>query len=135
MPPLLTRRPIVTSSVTLMIDTRFMTLTRAKGRQPGPRPKAVASPQIERDGELERVIFKAWRRPMTLAALHRALDPVIGAWLTATCAWDDVAIGDHRFACFSTDVTRETQVYVQFWSEPLEPVLGRCPLANGSPCR
>jgi hypothetical protein len=34
-----------------------------------------------------------------------------------------VAIGDHKFVCFSIDVARETRMYVQFWSEPLEPVL------------
>ena len=60
---------------------------------------------------------------MTRDALHQALDPIVAAWLIATCAWDDVEVGEHRFVCFSTEVSRGKILYVQFWSEPLEPVL------------
>jgi hypothetical protein len=34
-----------------------------------------------------------------------------------------MSLGDYRFLVFAIDVAPETQVYVQFWSEPFEPVI------------
>ena len=110
-----------------------MTLRRAKSGQPAPRRKTIEASEIEKGRAVERIIFKPRRRLMTRAALHRALDRVIGEWLTAACAWDDLAIGDHRFVIFSTDVRRDTHVYVQFWSEPMELVLWEVSSGNWNP--
>lgn len=84
---------------------------------------ASTSPSIEKGQEIARVIFGRTRKPQTRAALQTALDPIVRAWLRATCIWKDPEIGDHRFVVFSIEVAPETCVYVQFWSEPLEPVL------------
>ena len=78
---------------------------------------------IGRDQELKEVIFAARRRRMTRRDLHVALEPVVRRWIRAACTWDDLAIGDYRFVIFSIEVAPETEVYLQFWSEPLEPVL------------
>jgi hypothetical protein len=84
-----------------------------KGRQPA----------IERGQQLQDVIFKARRRPMSREALHAELTPIVAAWIRATCLWEaETVIGDHRFVVFAIDVAPDTQVYIQFWSEPLEPV-------------
>ena len=41
----------------------------------------------------------------------------------AACVWEDGwQIGDFRFLIFSITVAPRTDVYVQFWSEPAEPV-------------
>jgi hypothetical protein len=60
---------------------------------------------------------------MSRRDLHVALEPIVRAWIRAACSWDSLAIGDYRFVIFSMQVAPETGVYVQFWSEPLEPVL------------
>ena len=61
---------------------------------------------------------------MTRAELARRLTPLLSRWIAAACLWDDTgAIGDRRFLVFSIDPAPEVQVYVQFWSEPGEPVL------------
>jgi hypothetical protein len=43
----------------------------------------------------------------------------------ATCRWarGDWTIGDYRFLVFSTNPSKQVNLYVQFWSEPQEPVL------------
>ncbi|MBA2303555.1 MAG: hypothetical protein H0W08_13085 [Acidobacteria bacterium] len=78
---------------------------------------------VGRGDEIERVIFKGSRKRLDRRDLHVALEPIVRAWLRAACQWDSVAIGDHSFLIFSIDVAPETQVYVQFWSEPMEPML------------
>src|SRR5688500_2632930 len=55
----------------------------ARKKLPERRLKAATPPEIERGGHLERVIFKPRRKPVTLAALHRALDPVNDRGTTA----------------------------------------------------
>lgn len=78
---------------------------------------------IERDQELERIIFPGRRRHMTRRDLHVALEPVVREWIRAACTWDGPVLGDYRFVIFSIDVAPQAQVYVQFRSEPLEPVV------------
>jgi len=85
--------------------------------------KEIEPITIARGDEIERVILKASRKRLDRRALHVTLEPIVRSWIRAACTWDSGAIGDHRFLIFSIDVAPETQVYVQFWSEPLEPVL------------
>lgn len=64
---------------------------------------------------------------------HRALS----AQLWTTCCWPDDGsswkIGDFNFLILSVETDADTRLYVQFWSEPHEPVLmevgsgERCP--------
>jgi hypothetical protein len=54
----------------------------------------------------------------------------VESWIAATCRW----IGqhtrrEHRFVIFSIDVARRTQVYIQLWSQPGDPVL--CEVSSG----
>jgi hypothetical protein len=83
-----------------------------------PDPSSLA-----RGETLTQVIFRRSRKALDRRALHVAPEPVIARWLGATCLWEEPTIGDHRFVVFSLDVAPGTQVYVQFRSEPLEPVL------------
>ena len=85
--------------------------------------KSIAPVSIARGETLERVIFKGSRKPMDRRDLHVALEPIMQAWIRAACLWETLEIGDYRFVVFSLEVAPETQVYVQFWSEPLEPVV------------
>ena len=60
---------------------------------------------------------------MSRQELHLALDRVVRAWVAAACVWKEGwSLGDHRFVVFSIEVAPKTEVYVQLWSEPLEPV-------------
>jgi hypothetical protein len=60
---------------------------------------------------------------MTRQELHSALDGLVSAWAAAACVWKaGWSLGDYRFVVFSIDVAPKTHVYVQLWSEPLEPV-------------
>ena len=69
-------------------------------------------------------IFPRRSSELSRAGLQRALAPILSGWIAATCLWDETSvIGDHRFLVFSIDVAPKVQVYVQFWSEPGEPVL------------
>ena len=85
--------------------------------------KGVAPVSVNRGENLDRVIFNGSRKPLDRRDLHVALEPIVRAWIRAACTWDALAIGDYRFVVFSLDVAPETQVYVQFWSEPHEPVV------------
>ena len=71
-----------------------------------------------------RTILDRRQQPMSLEELHLALDRVVRAWLAAACIWNHGwSMGDQRYVVFSIEVAPETQVYVQLWSEPLEPVV------------
>jgi hypothetical protein len=85
--------------------------------------KKVPAPiTVEHGQVLEQVIFKGCRKPMSRRDLHVALEPIFRRWLQAVSGWDDPVIGDYKFVVFSLEVAPETEVYVQFWSEPFEPV-------------
>jgi hypothetical protein len=78
---------------------------------------------VNRGDSLNATIFKSRRKEMSRIELQRALAPTLAGWIKSTCLWDGTpAIGDHRFVVFSIDVAPKVQVYVQFWSEPAEPV-------------
>jgi hypothetical protein len=82
------------------------------------------TPSPERGDVLETTIFSARGKPMSRENLQRALTPVVARWLRATCVWKSgTIIGDYRFVVFSIAITPDVQVYVQFWSEPGEPVI------------
>ncbi len=85
--------------------------------------KSITPISITRGDTLDRVIFPGSRKPRDRRDLHVALEPIVRAWIRAACSWDGLQLGDYRFVVFSLDVAPETQVYVQFWSEPLEPVV------------
>ena len=60
---------------------------------------------------------------MSRQELHLAIDHVVGEWVAAACIWKEGwSLGDYRFVVFSVEVAPKTEVYVQLWSEPLEPV-------------
>ena len=80
--------------------------------------------------DVEETLFAGGRSTFTREALHRRLDDAVGRWVAATCLWDrEFVLGDYRFVVFAIDVAPRTQVYVQLWSEPLEPVL--CEVSSG----
>jgi hypothetical protein len=78
---------------------------------------------VARGDTVEGVLFKGTRAEMSRRDLHVALEPIIRRWIRAACSWDDLAIGDYRFVIFALDIAPETQLYVQFWSEPGEDVV------------
>ena len=93
-------------------------------------PLAVPPVPLLRETDEEETFFAGGRSALTQDALHRRLDAGVERWVAATCVWDrDFMIGDHRFVIFAIDVAPRTQVYVQLWSEPLEPVL--CEVSSG----
>jgi hypothetical protein len=64
----------------------------------------------------------------SLDALCERYLPTLAARIWAACCWPDHMedgwkIGDYRFVIFSTSPEPETTLYVQFWSEPLEPAV------------
>jgi hypothetical protein len=91
-------------------------------QKPSRKRPSVPRPLVEKGEELDAVILRPVRRPLTRGALQAALGPAVRAWLRAACIWDDLEIGDYRFVVFSFSPAPNVQVFVQFWSEPLEPV-------------
>ena len=84
----------------------------------------VKAPVLNRDEEVDATLFPGRKKPMSRVELMRALAPAFANWIKATCLWDDTAaIGDYRFGILAAKVAPRVHVYVQFWSEPGEPVL------------
>jgi hypothetical protein len=87
-------------------------------------PVTITRLAVNRGDRRNAVVFRARKKEMSRVELQRVLGPEIARWIKAACLWDDTAtIGDHRFVVFSIEVVPEIHVYVQFWSEPVEPVL------------
>ena len=64
----------------------------------------------------------------TLEELCDRFLPTVAARVWATCCWparmaDGWKLGDYRFIVLSVSPDTKTNLYVQFWSEPGEPVL------------
>jgi hypothetical protein len=77
-----------------------------------------------------RIIFNRRSKPLTRSQLHEALDQKIGKWVRNTCTWrPGWHIGDYRLVVFDIQIDTNVSVYVQLWSEPLEPVL--CEVSSG----
>ena len=70
------------------------------------------------------VLLRASRRPRTRAQLTSALEPELKEVLGRVCLWDDDwDVGDYRFCVFSYGLPGDAGIFMQFWSEPGEPVL------------
>jgi hypothetical protein len=74
----------------------------------------------------------------TLEALHQQYLPDVAAHIWRTCCWPERMaqgwkMGDHRFVVFSITPERETNLYVQYWSEPNDAVLAEVCSGEWSP--
>ena len=69
------------------------------------------------------VLLARSKRPRTLAQLKAALEPKLKEILSSICLWDDDCnVGDYRFCIISYDLPGQVEIFLQFWSEPGEPV-------------
>jgi hypothetical protein len=74
----------------------------------------------------------------TLQELYGTFLPTVTARIWETCCWPDRMaegwkIGDYRFVVLSVSPDSKTSLYVQFWSEPREPVLAEVCSGEWSP--
>jgi hypothetical protein len=53
----------------------------------------------------------------------------VAAALWGTCAWGAADVGEYRFLIFDVAPDEETSLYIQFWSEPGDPLL--CEVSSG----
>jgi hypothetical protein len=74
--------------------------------------------------DVTKTILAQGVRPKTNQELHSKLNRLVSAWVTAACVWSDAewSLGDYRFVVFSIKVAPKIEVFVQLWSEPIEPV-------------
>ncbi len=85
-------------------------------------------PGTARSRTEREVILEPRREPLaSLEALTEACLPTLTARLWATCCWSATMtgawkLGDHNFLIAEVRPDPATCLYVQFWSEPLEPV-------------
>jgi hypothetical protein len=93
----------------------------------------------ERDKTVHETIVKALKRPFETFddLLDRCL-PTLTARLWATCCWPAQMnggwkIGDYNFLMVSVTPEPGATIYVQFWSEPQEPVLAEVSSGEWSP--
>ena len=78
---------------------------------------------VDEECSIQGNILPAVSTPLSRTELHRRLDPVIRSWLEVTCTWHKRwSPGHFRYVIFSFVPALGTTVFVQFWSEPLEPV-------------
>jgi hypothetical protein len=74
----------------------------------------------------------------TLDELHACYLPAVAAHIWRACCWPERMaggwkLGDYRFVVFSLTPERDTNLYVQFWSEPNEAVLAEVCSGEWSP--
>lgn len=79
-----------------------------------------------RDRTQERTLLKPVKRPLSLAVLMRRCLRRLADDVWETCGWaesmeDNWTIGDFNILCVATGPD-EGAIYLQFWSEPHEPV-------------
>ncbi len=95
------------------------------------RGLAVARPTSGRrakPGETERILVPAGEAALTLEKLERTCLVPLARLLSDAAVWrsdgygDSWKIGDYRFLIVETTVGPDAVLYVQFWSEPLQPV-------------
>ena len=84
----------------------------------------MAGKQDERQRE---ILVPARTRVETLDQLRKVALPALAARLWTTCCWpeqmdDGWKIGDFRFLIVSFSPRPDANLYLQFWSEPFEPV-------------
>jgi hypothetical protein len=92
------------------------------------RTKTDRQNTTERNESNEEVLLKRLKRPFSSfdQLLSRCL-PTLAARLWATCCWPDSMsdgwkIGDYNFLILSASPEKDTDIYIQFWSEPGEVV-------------
>ena len=77
------------------------------------------------------------RRPLTLEDLERACLPHLTRLVADTALWRSKdygtgwKVGDYNILIVETTVARDAMLYVQFWSEPQQPVLWE--VSSGKP--
>jgi hypothetical protein len=102
-----------------------------KARHRGRSRRLVRVPRtLGVEARIKGPIFHAQSQPLSRSELHRQLGPTIRAWVVAACRWQTHAIyGQFRAVVFGFKPTRGTEVFVQFWSEPDEPLC--CQVSSG----
>jgi hypothetical protein len=97
------------------------TRIRAHRTPIGDAPDLVIPPDADATFE----ILRRRRRPLSKAALHARAGEAVTDLIWASCRWGRNAWqpGEYRFLVFSTDPSGNVNLYVQFWSEPQEPVV------------
>ena len=75
------------------------------------------------------------KAPLTKDDLRTGIARTIADLVAATCLWKDEGwqIGDYRFMVLSVHPAKGVELYVQFWSEPLEPVLWEVSSGRANP--
>ena len=75
------------------------------------------------------------KAPLTKNDLTTGIAWTIADLVAATCLWKDEGwqIGDYRFMVLSVHPAKGVELYVQFWSEPLEPVLWEVSSGRANP--
>jgi len=109
-------------------------------RQPqrGRKEKFHVSVQ-ERNETIDEVLLKPVKRQV--ASLEQLLDrclPMLAARLWATCGWPESMaegwkVGDFNFLVLETRPEPDASIYIQFWSEPHEPVSAEVGSGEWSP--
>jgi hypothetical protein len=98
----------------------------------GRRHPSVPGPRFRR---IERVLVPASDVPLSLDALEQACRLPLARLLRRAVTWGDHGgaggwkLGDYNILIVETSVARDVALYVQFWSEPGQPLL--CEVSSG----
>jgi hypothetical protein len=93
----------------------------------------------ERNRTEREVLLEAGDRPLeSLGELSERCLPTLAARLWGTCCWpatmnDGWKIGDRNFLVAEVSPDPETSLYVQFWSEPQDPVIAEVSSGEWNP--
>lgn len=90
---------------------------------------------IPRGSDATMTITAPGKTPLTKDELKTGIAGTIADLVAATCLWKDAGwqIGDYRFMVLSVRPAKGIELYVQFWSEPLEPVLWEVSSGRANP--
>jgi hypothetical protein len=87
----------------------------------------------------EDLLLGAQRKPFaTLGAAAKKLVPMVATRVWDTCRWEGAPgdgwnIGDYRWLILSAEPEPDASIYIQFWSEPHEPVQAEVSSGEWSP--
>jgi hypothetical protein len=96
-------------------------------------------PVQERNKTVDELLLNSLERQFeTLEELLDRCLPTVAARLWATCSWAESMsegwkIGDYTFLILAAIPEPEAQIYIQFWSEPHEPVVAEVSSGEWSP--